>query len=102
MIALPVSEFERLLGTQVRRLRIDAELTQAELADRADLSNATIHKLEAGKGSTLTTLIRVLRVLDATDWLTELAPDPGPSPLQLLRDAKRQRPRQRVRRKGDT
>jgi transcriptional regulator with XRE-family HTH domain len=94
-------EYEAVIGAQVRRLRIDADLTQEELADRADRSTLTIHNLETGKGSTLHTLIRVLRVLDRADWLEDLAPDSGPSPLELLREARGEGSRRRVRRRDD-
>jgi transcriptional regulator with XRE-family HTH domain len=94
-------DYETVIGAQVRRLRIDADLTQDDLADRADLSTLTIHNLETGKGSTLRTLIRVLRVLGRADWLDDLAPDPGPSPLELLREARGEGSRRRVRRRDD-
>ena len=54
------------------------------LAERADLSVGAIKNLEGGKGSSLSTLIRVLRVLDRTDWLESLAPPITVSPLQML------------------
>ena len=48
---------------------------------------------EAGAGSTLDTLVRVLKAMDATNALNTLVPEPQVSPLALLRSA---RPRRRV------
>lgn len=87
------------LGTQVRALRIERDLEQAEVAERASISRPALSALENGTGSTLSTLVKVLAALDATDWLTTLHPTAdGPSPLELLREQQRRRTPQRVRR----
>jgi transcriptional regulator with XRE-family HTH domain len=93
-----VEETQRSVGEQVRRLRIDAALTQDEVADRASVSTKTVAALEAGGNTTLPTLIRVLRILGRDAWFDELNPDAGPSPLDLLRESRSERTRQRVRR----
>lgn len=92
-----VHDWEAHLGEQVRAARIAADLDQATVAQLADLSIGAVKNLEGGKGSSLKTLIRVLRVLDRTDWLDTLAPPITVSPLQML-TAKRAAagPRQRV------
>jgi transcriptional regulator with XRE-family HTH domain len=77
-------EWEAELGRQVRALRTRAGLTQVELAERANVSVGTIRNLEAGVGSTLSTLIEVARALDRTEWLEMLAPPVRVSPLELL------------------
>ncbi|HQE47292.1 MAG TPA: helix-turn-helix transcriptional regulator, partial [Rhodoglobus sp.] len=56
-------DWERRIGDQVRALRIAALLGQDELAERANISVTTVQALERGSGSSLKTLIRVLRVL---------------------------------------
>jgi transcriptional regulator with XRE-family HTH domain len=88
---LTTLEWEARLGEQVRAARIAADLDQATVAERADLSLGAVKNLEGGKGSSLKTLIRVLRVLDRTDWLDALAPPITISPLQMLA-AKRSTP----------
>lgn len=94
---------ERRLGSAVRRWRIDAGYSQAELAARAGLSRSAVAALETGGGSRLTSLIRVLRALGRSDALDALTPDEEPSPMELLaaeRRAQRQRrPAPRVRRR---
>jgi len=79
-----VHEWEAQLGAQVRAARIAADLDQATVAELADLSIGAVKNLEGGKGSSLKTLIRVLRVLDRTDWFDALAPPITISPLQML------------------
>lgn len=99
---LTTEEWEQRIGSQVRSARISAELSQAELARRANLSETSVRTLEQGAGSTLKTLVAIARVLGRTPWLEELDPQPaGPSPIELLRQSRSQpaAPR-RVRRAG--
>lgn len=84
-------EWEKRLGADARRSRIQLRLTQAELAHRANVSLSSIQNLERGGGSSLSTLIRVVRALGRTDWLESLAPEePKVSPVQLLREREKQ------------
>jgi len=77
-------EIEERIGAAIRQWRIDAGLSQDELAERASLSRSAIQGLEAGRGSRLATLIRVLRCLERADALDALRPRTGPSPLERL------------------
>jgi transcriptional regulator with XRE-family HTH domain len=92
-------EWEQELGRQVRGLRIRLDQTQEDLARAANVSVSTIQSLERGQGSSLATLIQVVRALGREGWLNDLAPTPSVSPMQLLRDQRAGRPRQRVRRR---
>jgi transcriptional regulator with XRE-family HTH domain len=92
-------DLEADLGRQLRDLRHRADLTQDDLARRANVGVSTVRRLEAGQGGTLDSLIAVVRALDREDWLATLAPAPVVSPMEALRarraaEAKR---RQRVR-----
>ncbi len=91
-----VEEWEAALGDQIRRVRIGRDLDQAGLAELANVSIGAISNLERGKGSSLRTLISVVRALGRTEWLESLAPAVGVSPMQLLR-SKQRTPRLRVR-----
>jgi transcriptional regulator with XRE-family HTH domain len=83
-------EWERRLGADARRLRLAQGVTQVELAQRANVSVSALKYLEWGRGSTLTTLIRVARALGRTSWLDALAPEePSVSPMALLREGQR-------------
>ena len=80
-------ELEAEIGRHLRARRIDLGLRQVEVAERANISTTTLSHLEAGKGANLTTLVKVLRVLDADDWIDRLAPTPEFSPLAVLEEA---------------
>ncbi|MGH2719742.1 MAG: helix-turn-helix domain-containing protein [Actinomycetota bacterium] len=79
-----VQEWEAAVGEQLRAARIAEGLDQAGLAVRADVSLGAVKNLESGKGSSLKTVIRVVRALGRTDWLASLAPPITISPLALL------------------
>jgi transcriptional regulator with XRE-family HTH domain len=80
-------ELERDIGKHLRARRIDQGLRQVELAELANISTVTLSHLEAGKGANLSTVIKVLRALEATDWIDQLAPAPEFSPLAVLDQA---------------
>ncbi len=84
-------ELERQLGERLRALRIRRDLTQAELAEAANVSLGALKRLERGLGSTTTTLVSVLRALDEVRWLEALGPGPTRfNPLDVL-DARNKR-----------
>jgi transcriptional regulator with XRE-family HTH domain len=96
-----VEEWETVIGEQVRNARIASDLDQKRLSERANVSVGAVSNLERGKGSSLKTLIAVVRAVGRTDWLDSLAPPVTVSPLQVLRAKQRSpRTRERVRATG--
>jgi transcriptional regulator with XRE-family HTH domain len=91
-----IEEWEGTVGEQVRSARIAADLDQERLAALADISVGALSNLERGRGSSLKTLVAVVRALGRTDWLEALAPPVTVSPMQMLR-SKQRSPRSRVR-----
>jgi transcriptional regulator with XRE-family HTH domain len=91
-----IEEWETLVGEQVRATRIAGDIDQARLAELADVSVGALSNLECGKGSSLKTVVAVVRALGRTDWLEALAPPVTVSPILMLR-AKQKSPRARVR-----
>ncbi|HYM41661.1 MAG TPA: helix-turn-helix transcriptional regulator [Steroidobacteraceae bacterium] len=73
------------LGARLARRRIDANLTQAGLAEEAGVSKRTLERLEAGRSTDFTMLVRVLRALKLIEGLDGVIPDTPQSPLALLR-----------------
>lgn len=73
------------LGARIAGRRLELQLTQAVVAEQAGISKRTLERMEAGKTSQLSTLVRVLRVLDATSGLETLLPEPGSRPMDLLK-----------------
>jgi transcriptional regulator with XRE-family HTH domain len=88
------------LGARIAHRRIELQLTQAEAAEQAGIAKRTLERMEAGQTSQLSTLIRVLRVLDATSGLDKLIPESGPSPMDLLKRKGKVRQRASRRRGG--
>lgn len=83
----------QILGERLERYRIEAGLTQAQLAERAGLGKRTVERIEAGFGAELTTLIRVLRTLNILDGFERLLPELPPSPIAQLELRGKQRQR---------
>jgi Predicted transcriptional regulator with C-terminal CBS domains len=70
------------LGHRIARLRLERNLSQAQLAEQAGISKRTLERLEAGAAATqLSLFLRVLRQLDLLERLELLLPEPQPSPL---------------------
>lgn len=86
------------LGARLARTRLDRNLTQEGLAERAGVSRDTLRRLERGQGASLTALLRVLRALGLLERLEALVPPPLPSPIEELERAEGRRQRARPRR----
>ncbi|GAA0410653.1 hypothetical protein GCM10009133_18960 [Cocleimonas flava] len=76
---------EKELGDRLKALRLRKNKTQQELADATTLSLNSIKALESGR-SKLSTLIAVLRELDALDQLDNFIPEITISPMQLAKN----------------
>jgi transcriptional regulator with XRE-family HTH domain len=83
----------REIGERLERRRIDARLTQAELAEEAGISKRTVERIEAGHSADFVLLVRALRVLKLFEALDQLVPDLPQSPLMLLKSRGRTRKR---------
>ena len=73
------------LGERIVRYRLERQMTQAEMAEQAGVSKRTIERIEAGASAQMSTVIRILRILDFLPGLDLLIPEPGPRPLDLLK-----------------
>lgn len=88
------------VGGRLRALRLRRNQTQQQLAEACALSLNTIKALEAGKGK-LSSLIAVLRELNALDGLDQFIPEVSISPLQLAKRQGKKRQRATGTRKKD-
>lgn len=90
-------EVRKLVGWNVRRLRVGAELTIEELAYRAQVGESYLSRLERGEENVgvvlLSRLAKVLRVAVAELLREPEAGEKPPVPLRAGRKAKQ--PRQR-------
>ncbi len=94
MLANTLLELEETLGERLRNLRLHRNIDQKTLAARAGISVRALQSLEAGKGSTLKSLLAVVRALDREEWLSRIAPVATINPMTML--ANRREPRQRA------
>lgn len=77
------------LGQRLSRYRIDANLTQQALAEKAGISKSTLERIEAGAPSQLPNLIRVLRALEMLSLLDVALPPLTQRPMALLRNQRK-------------
>lgn len=90
------AELEALVGESLKKLRLSRNIEQKEVAARAGVSLRTLQSLENGEGSSLNTLVLVVRALGREDWLKTIAPVATVNPMSVVRYAE---PRQRARRR---
>ncbi len=85
------------LGRELRRMRLERNLSQAKVAERAGLDRTTVVKLEAGRAATLLTLVQVLRAMDKLELLDGFHEEPQPTPYQLVEAQAKYQRKQRKR-----
>jgi transcriptional regulator with XRE-family HTH domain len=73
------------IGRRLRALRKARGETQSQTAARAQLDRETVSRAERGDNPTLLTVIRLLRAFDRIGALESFIPEPGVSPMALLR-----------------
>ncbi|WP_106793029.1 helix-turn-helix transcriptional regulator [Aquimarina sp. Aq78] len=73
------------LTQRVKQRRLNLNITQDELSKRAGVHVQTIKNFESGKTTTLLTFIQILRAFGDLSALSSLFPDPGISPIELLK-----------------
>lgn len=98
MDSLTTKEWELKIGDQIRSLRLRMNIEQSVVAEQGGISTTALKNLESGKGASIKTLIKVLRVLNRVEWLLTLAPPITISPLQML---SKKTARVRARRKNE-
>lgn len=78
-------EWEATLGERLRELRLQRNVDQRQLAAQAGVALNAVKRLESGKGATITSLVKVLRILDRVEWIDALKPAVSVSPMQMLK-----------------
>jgi transcriptional regulator with XRE-family HTH domain len=85
IVPIPVRRTQRSLAASIATWRKLRGLTQAQLAERANVSRGVIRRIEAADGGvSIENLLRILRALGIQDLLTE-ALDPLASDIGRLR-----------------
>lgn len=89
------------LGTRLASVRLEKNLTQAQLAEKAGVSKRTVERLEAGSVATqLSSFLRVCRALDVIERFDALVPESAAGPVEQLKLRGRKRLRASARRPG--
>jgi len=84
----------RELGGRLTGARLERNLTQAALAEKAGVSKRTVERLESGEVATqLSGFVRVCRALGLLERFETLIPEAMPSPMERLKLQGRQRQR---------
>jgi len=91
------SAVEEGIGQYVKQMRHQQNKTQAELAKEANISRSTLSLLERGDAGSITTLIKILRVLNQLHTFKVFEVQKKVSPLALAK--LEQKTKQRVRNK---
>jgi transcriptional regulator with XRE-family HTH domain len=74
------------LGRRLAQLRIEQNLTQAELAKRAGVGKRTLERLETGETTQTRTLFRIFRELDLLEKIEMALPEPTPRPSRTIKE----------------
>jgi transcriptional regulator with XRE-family HTH domain len=78
-------ELQTELGRRIRQLRLFRNIDQRAVAAKAGVARAALQNLEAGRGSSVQTLLRILKALNYLEGIEILAPQPTVNPLALLK-----------------
>ncbi len=89
------------IGERVARRRLDLQLTQADVAEQAGIAKRTVERIEAGASAQMSSIIRILRVLDLLPGLDRMIPEAGSRPMDLLKRKGKVRQRASSSRRSD-
>lgn len=81
------------IGHKLARRRIESGLTQSALASQAGVGRSTVERLEAGQSTQMSSFIRILRTLGLLQQFVGIVPEPGLSPMALLKGKRKTRQR---------
>ncbi len=73
------------LGQRLNQIRLNQNISQADLAKEAGVSRSTLTRLADGQPISLDSFIRVMQALKLTDQLAALLPDPSVRPVDRVR-----------------
>jgi transcriptional regulator with XRE-family HTH domain len=91
----------RLLGTQIRQIRLNKNLSQTKLGKSAGLSRSTISDIESKGMGTMSSFIQILRVLEKIEILNQFITEAPVSPIQIAKLRGKARKRASVNRQSE-
>lgn len=89
------------LGSLIKYIRLQKNITQQQLAEQVGLNRTTISQLENGRASSLLSFIQVLRGLNMLEIFNTFSERPSISPLKLVKKERSMRKKASVKKKSD-
>ncbi len=89
------------IGRRLAQLRLNQNLSQAALAEKAGLTRLTVHNIESGSNANFRNVIRLMRGLGILGNLGVMVPELAPSPIAQADAEKARRRRAGKRRAPD-
>ena len=89
------------LGERMARRRLDLSLTQADVAQQAGIAKRTVERIESGASAQMSSIIRILRVLELLPDLDAMLPAAVARPMDLLQRKGKTRQRASSRKRTD-
>lgn len=84
------------LGEAMKRLRLERNVSQKELAQSAGVSISSVAAMERGESVSLKTLIPLLRALNSLDMLSDFFKEQEISPITYAKQLDGQKSRKRA------
>jgi transcriptional regulator with XRE-family HTH domain len=75
----------RQIGKEIKRLRIEKNITQQMLSLNAGIDRSFLSQIENGRATSLLTIIQILRALQRLDLLSPFYQEPALSPMILAK-----------------
>lgn len=85
------------LGERLSHLRLNRNLTQMEVAQKAGITRPTVVRIENGLPTDFVSVIRLFRALDLMSGIESLVPSQSVSPIQMASLEQKQKRRRRAR-----
>ncbi len=82
--AMNAEQIESEIGKRLESVRLNQNISQQDLAEKAGVSRRTISRMENGQGVSFNTLIRVMRALNFTNQLEDLVPSLDIRPIERV------------------
>ena len=73
------------LGRQLRQMRMNAQLTQQQLTERAGIARSTVVQIESGKNMKMESVVAILRALNKLEILNNFETQALVSPLLVAK-----------------
>jgi len=96
---LGATQIEAMLCARLEAIRLNRNITQADLAQEAGVSPRTIRRMAKGQGVSLETFIRVMKALGLEQRFDTLLPPQQISPIDRVKESRPPRLRASGRRK---